>query len=150
VQLASCSYGPPWSSGRRFGPNSQSEPVQVKQLTGELSGQPVLWTSGTNYTYEATALMAFPDALSLRFPVYGRTPRNAIMAAVDESEVRHVLFTRRKSALSSIRPMNWTSTVRLKRYEMLVTVGREGDQGPPSNAAIVRDGFVVVGTRPAA
>jgi hypothetical protein len=80
------------SGRKRVGPDSKTKPVQVQQLTCELSGQPVLWTSGTNYDHEATGLIAFPGARSLQFPVYGIKARSAIMVAVDQSDVRRVLY----------------------------------------------------------
>jgi DivIVA domain-containing protein len=98
-------------TGRNLDPSSgrvgnqdptEYHPYELEQLTDEASGQSVLWASGKNYAREATKRIVFPDGRLLRFPVYGRNSDSAVMAAVDESGVRHVLYKRTSGQVSLV------------------------------------------------
>ena len=51
----------------------------------DVTGMPILYTSGRNYGLSARACITFPDQRRLRFPVRGTRQANAIMTAVDQA-----------------------------------------------------------------
>jgi hypothetical protein len=62
---------------------------------GELfdqTGIPILYTSGTNYSFNAGARITFPDQRWLQFPVRGTGSANAIMTAVDQAGKKIVRY----------------------------------------------------------
>jgi hypothetical protein len=77
--------------------------VEMRQLVNDFSGLPVLWTSGDNYNWRATRFIACPDRRWIRFPVYGSEEQTAVMAAVDQSGGRHVLYKTAKPHRSEVK-----------------------------------------------
>ena len=62
--------------------------VRGRLNLGELldeTGMPILYTSGTNYSFSAGARITFPDQRWLRFLVRGTGSANAVMTAVDQA-----------------------------------------------------------------
>jgi hypothetical protein len=57
---------------------------KTRELVDE-AGMPILYTSGSNLYWRASACITFPDGQWLRFPVRGTHRMNAIMTAVDQA-----------------------------------------------------------------
>jgi hypothetical protein len=58
------------------------------------TGRPVLWITGSNYAFKASARITFPDERWLRFLVRGTRERNGIMTAVDQAGNKVIRFRR--------------------------------------------------------
>jgi hypothetical protein len=82
----------------------------LKELADEM-GTPILYTSGENFRYRATACISFPDQRWLRFLVRGTNRANAIMTAVDEAgnRVARYRLTSRRETQITVNP-GWVLT----------------------------------------
>jgi hypothetical protein len=74
----------------RDGVGHFAEPIHSRRLpsvTGlvDEGGTPILYTSGTNFSWRACFCVTFPDGRWLRFLVRGTKEANAIMTAVDQA-----------------------------------------------------------------
>ena len=58
------------------------------------TGRPVLWITGSNSAFKASARITFPDERWLRFLVRGTGERNGIMTAVDQAGNKVIRFRR--------------------------------------------------------
>jgi hypothetical protein len=56
---------------------------EIRELTDDTLGVPRLWCSGAHYAHQAATLISLPDGRWFRFPVRGRTRKDAVMTAVD-------------------------------------------------------------------
>ena len=75
---------------------------QIRELRDDSLGSPVLWSSGNHFNYTMTTLISLPDGRWFRFPVRGRTRKDAVMTAVDESLNRVVRYKKARRFSSEI------------------------------------------------
>jgi hypothetical protein len=71
-------------TGHYAGANTRGIHSSIEELVDE-TGTPILYTSGTNFNWRATASIMFRDQERLRFLVRGSRLDDAIMTAVDQA-----------------------------------------------------------------